>query len=241
MSESSINQAISIVGVILGAILGFVGSYIIQRSMWKRQVRLEVAKSVYEPLYEQLQKMLKNIENYEILASLEDFERVKFCPCYFDIPAAMQESLSQLANDLRTYDTLIDNAHVPIKRITREVMEQHGFPKEHWNDDIWYKASLEGRQVKGVTLQDGILKGKTPRELLADAANNIANVTIGIGVPWCSPEEAQKLDAVCKKALQKSRSEPILVQIAEQGPLLVGRLNQMLDSIRSERKKIMGV
>ena len=241
MSESWLPVISALIGAAVGGSIGFVGSYLIQKRTWKRQTDLEIVKTVYEPLFQQIISILDNMKNLKPLLSLEKLEEIRGNPLYWDLPEKIQVDLSQLADRLKKYQQLYGAANGPIERIIRETMKEHDLLEERATPNIAYRAFLDSSLVAFVPLYNGLLTGKTPRELLKSEIKDLRNVKIQITVSGYTAKETQVVDETCKKALAKAKKEPIIQQFRKQHESLILRLNQMLGIIHSEIKRIKKV
>lgn len=181
------------------------------------------------------------MKNFKPLFSLEEFEETKNNPLYYDVPERIQHNLSELAKRLKIYQKLYIIVKGPILRIIRETMEEHDLLKESANPMIDYRAFLNSSFVTSVSLYNGLLKDGTPRELLKSEIKHLENVETHVVVSGYTTEETQVVDKVCETALAKARKESILQQFRIHYDSLILRLNQTMDMIRSEIKRIKKV
>jgi len=231
----------ALIGAAIGGSIGFVGSYLIEKRRWKRQTNLETAKTVYEPLFQQTMSFLVDVTHFKPLESLEKLEEIRGNPLYWDIPEKMQVGLSDLADRLKTYHQLHRGTQGSIVQIIRETMREYDLLGERADPLIHYKAFFGSYFLAIISLDEALLKGKTPRELLASEIKDLRNVKIHITVSGYTAKEPKVVDATCKKALAKARKEPIIQQFRKHHESLIRELNQMIDTIRYEIKIIKRV
>lgn len=241
MSESWLPVISALIGAAVGSIIGFVGSYLIQKRTWKRQTDLEIVKTVYEPLFQEVVDIIYEVKNLKPLESLENFEEIKGNPLYYDTPENIQDDLSHLAEGLKRYQQLHRGTQGSIVQIIRETMREYGLLGERADPLIHYKAFFGSYFVAIISLDEALLKGKTPRELLKSEIKDLKNVKIHIIVSGYTAKEPQVVDETCKKALAKAKKEPIIQQFRKQHEVLTQGLNQMIDTICSEIKRIKKV
>lgn len=241
MSESWLPVISALIGAAIGGSIGFVGSYLIEKRRWKRQIDLEIVKTIYEPLFQQTMSFLIDVENFKPLESLEKLEEIRGNPLYWDIPGKIQIGLSQLADGLKLYQQLHRGTQGSIVQIIRETMTEFGLLGERADPLIYYRAFLGSYFIATISLDETLLKGKTPRELLKSEIKDLKNVKIDITVSGYTAKEPQVIDETCKKALAKAKKEPIIQQFRKQHESLILRLNQMIDTIRSEIKRVKKV
>ena len=241
MLESWLPVVSALIGAGVGGSIGFFGAYLIQKRTWKRQTNLEIVKTVYEPLFQQIMSILIDVKNFRPLdaRALKIFEEIKGNPLYWDILQEILVGSSQLDEHLKMYQQLRKAIQGPIYRITKGTMEEYGLLKEGADPLIHYKAFLDGTHfITLVSLEDAILEGKTPRELVEREIRDLKNVKIQTVVSGFTAKENHMVDEACEKALVKAEREPVIQQFRKQHESLIQRLNQLKDMIRSEIRRI---
>jgi len=153
-----------VVGAIIGAVPAFFASLILQERMWKKTLKKETVDIVFGPLFAEVNRTMENAEKLDTL-NLDEIIKVMRHYRYFLVDGKTRELLRGLVSQVRYYNQLRKACESPANRIAREQVARE---LQEDTSDMKYRMFFDDQFIDIVSLEDALIRGKSPRELLED-------------------------------------------------------------------------
>jgi len=220
-----------IVGAIIGAVPTLVGSFVLQERMWKQTRRKEAIDVVYGPLFAEVNRLQERAVRWDVL-DFDEIVKIMEHYRYFLVDGKTRDSVNLIVSLARHYNQLRKACEGPANRIAREQVKRE---LQEETSDIKYRMFFEDQFIDIVSLEDAMIRGKTPKELLEERnpAINIKYVQFEALLEG-RPVDIRLADMASETAVNNFKAENIFQRLRLTQLNILDHSDNVINQIRSK-------